>query len=262
MIKKEMLIYLFIISFFLSFNKYDTLLIGITNLLFSFISCIIGYLLILYIYSLISSYYGLIIDFGLVEAEKEIKKYDYFKKEVISYKKKLNISYILTLLLGFLSAGYFTPVVFSLNTIIIESKRIGKTKRPGVSFEEKTKIIFIGTLIVWIIFSIIKYFTNLSVILEGIINYLFKFLFYYTISSVLPISFALIPIISEKWGYTFKSISIGDNFIYTKNPFLIASSITLIFLPMFSIFLHPILVIILSLIIYSVIWLRKYAESI
>jgi len=262
MIKKEILIYLFIISFFLSFNKYDTLLMGITNLFFSFISSLIAYFLILYVYSLISSYYGIVVDFGLITAEKEIKKYDYSKKEVVSSKKRLNISYILTFLFGFLSAGYLTPIILSLNTIVIESKRIGKAKGLDVSFEEKTKIIFIGNLIIWVIFSIIRYFAGLSVVLEGIIDYLFKFLFYYTIFSILPIAFILIPIISEKMGYNFKSISVGDNFIYTKNPFLIASSITIIFLPIFSLFLHPFFVIILSLITYSVIWLREYAKSI
>jgi len=262
MIKKEILIYLFIISFFLSFNRYDTLLIGLVNLLFAFISTLIGYILVLYTYRLVSSYYGIIVDFGLIEAEKEIKKYDYSKKDVISHKKKMNISYILTLLFGFLSAGYFIPILLSLNTIVVESKRLGKAKSLDVSFEEKTKIIFIGTLVFWVIFSSIKYISSLSVLLEGITDYLFRFLFYYTISSVLPFTLILIPIINERMGYSFKSISIGDNFIYTKKPFLIASSITLIFLPIFSIIFDPILVIILSLVVYSVVWLRKYVETI
>jgi len=262
MIKREMLIYLFLISFFLSFNRYDTLVIGLVNLFFAFISTIIGYILVLYSYRLVASYYGLIVDFGLIEVEKEIKRYDYSKKDVVSHKKKMNISYILTLLLGLLSAGYFIPIVLSLNTIIIESKRLGKAKSLDVSFEEKAKIIFAGTLIFWVIFSSIKYLASLSVLLEGITDYLFRFLFYYTISAILPITLVLIPIIAEKMGYSFKSISIGDNFVYTKKPFLIASSITLIFLPIFSIIFDPILVIILSLITYSIVWLRKYVETI
>jgi len=262
MIKKELLIYLFIIAFFLSFNRYDTPIIGLVNLFFAFISTTIGYILVLYTYRLVSSYYGLIVDFSLIEAEKEIKKYDYSKKDIISHKRKINISYILTLLLGFLSAGYFIPIVLSLNTVVVESKRLGKAKSLDVSFEEKTKIIFIGTLTFWVIFSSIKYLASLSVLLEGVTDYLFRFLFYYTISSILPITLVLIPIVVEKMGYSFKSISIGDNFIYTKKPFLIASSITLIFLPIFSIIFDPILVIILSLVVYSIIWLRKYVETI
>ncbi|RIB35590.1 MAG: hypothetical protein BXU00_00595 [Candidatus Nanoclepta minutus] len=262
MINKKMLIYLFIIAFFLSFNKYDTLLIGIYNLLFSFLSSIISYLLILYVYRIVSFYYGILPDFSLIEIEKEIKKYDYFKKEIVTSKKTVNLSYLLTLLFGFLSSGYAIPILLSLNTIIIESRRIGKSKNIDVSFEEKTKIIFLGTLITWIIFSIIKYLSSLSLIIEGILEYMFKFLLYYTITSILPICFFLIPLISEKMKYSFKSISIGDNFIYTKNPFLIASSITLLFLPFLSIFLNPILVIILSLITYSIVWLRKYAETV
>ncbi len=230
-------------------------------MLFAFISSILSYLLILYVYNLISSYHGIVLDLDFVEAKKEIGEYSYRKKEVITRKKRINLSYILTILLGFLSAGYFVPIFFSLNPIIIESKRIGKSRWKEVSYEEKTKIIFIGSLIIWVIFSIIKYLGNIAVILEGIINYMFKFLMYYTISSVIPLCLVLIPIVSKKMGYIFDKISIGDNFIYSKKPFLMASTITILFLPFLALFLHPILLIILSLITYSIIWLRKTAEA-
>lgn len=262
MLSKKIILYLIILAFFLSFDKWDTLLIGLSNLFFAILYTIFTFVILKWVYYIVASYFGLVIDFDLIEIEKSIKYYDHFKKEVVEKKKRYNLSYILTIILGILSAGYLLPIILSPDFIIIESKRLGKSKNIEVTYSEKAKIVFLSTIFIWIIFSIIKYLTSLGPIFAGLTYYMYKFLFYYTISSIIPFCLILTPIISSKLKYKYLKISIGDNYFMTRKPFLIASTITLLFLAIFSLILHPILLFFAAIIIYSVIWLRKYVESI
>ncbi|MEM4511435.1 MAG: hypothetical protein QXD25_01330 [Nanopusillaceae archaeon] len=261
MLNKKIILYLIILAFFFSFDKWYTLEIGLFNFIFASIYAIIAFIILKATYNLIASYYGLIIDFDLLEIEKIIRRYDHIKKEIIEKKKKYNLSYILTFIIGFLSAGYIIPILFSLDFIVIESKRLGKSKSLEVTYSEKAKIIFLSTIFVWILFSILKYLSSFGAILFGFVHYMYKFVFYYTISSIIPFCLVLTQILS-KIGYKYLKISIGDTYLMTKKPFLIASTITLLFLSIFSLILHPVLLIFASIIIYSVVWLRKYAETV
>lgn len=261
MLYKKIILYLIILAFFLSFDKWYTIEIGLLNFIFASIYAIIAFIILKAAYNLIASYYGLVVDFDLLEIEKTIKKYDHIKKEVIEKKKKHNLSYFLTFIIGFLSAGYIIPILFSLDFIVIESKRLGKSKSLDITYSEKAKIVFLSTIFVWILFSILKYLSSFGAILFGFVHYMYKFLFYYTISSIIPFCLVLTKILS-KMGYRYLKISIGDIYLMTKKPFLIASTITLLFLSIFSLILHPLLLIFASIIIYSVVWLRKYVETI
>ncbi|MEM1687854.1 MAG: hypothetical protein QW483_00755 [Nanopusillaceae archaeon] len=262
MLDKKIILYLAIIAFFLSFDKWDSIFIGISNFIFSLVYTIVAFTILKLVYSLVSSYYGLFVDFKLLEIEKSIKTYNHIKKEIVEKKKRINLSYVLTLIFSFLSAGFLIPILFSLDFLVIESKRLGKSKNLEVTYSEKAKIIFLSTIFVWIIFSILKYLSFFGTIFVGFAYYTYKFLFYYTVSSIIPFCLILTPLISSKMGYKYLRISIGDIYLMTKKPFLVASTITLLFLSIFSLIIHPILLLLASIIIYGVFWLRKYAETI
>lgn len=262
MLNKNIFLYLIIIAFFLSFHKWDNLFTGISNFLFSIIYVVVSFLLIKIIFNTISSLYGITCEFDVIYIEKAKKYYDFSKKDTREVKKRYNFSYILTFLIGILSAGFLLPILLSLDFIVIESKRLGKSKYINVTYSEKAKIIFLSLITAWILFSIIKYLSSIGSIFYGFIYYLHKFLLYYTISSIIPFCFILSPIISSKMEYKYLKTSIGDIFLLTKKPFLIASTSVLLFLSVFSIVLDPILLILISFIIYLVVWLRKTAETI
>lgn len=251
-----MLIYLIIIGFFLSFLKWDIsdIWIGITNLISSIIFTIIFFYIVKYIFNLIGNYYGLLIDFDTVKLTKKIRKYVLLKKEFVERDRIIDFSYLFTIILGFITFGYIVPILFSINPIIIESKRIGKSKSLEAG-EEVKRIIFFGFLSLWVIFSIIKYFSQFSPILYGFTDYFFRFLLYLTYFSIIPWQLIFTPFIS-KYGYTYGNMDMGDRLFVSTDSFLLGVTISLLFIPIFSLFLDPITTLLLSLLIYGIIWLR------
>jgi hypothetical protein len=308
-IDRRIIYYLIIIGFFLSFNHWDNLFIGLSNLFFSIIYTIISYFIFLFIFNLVSSFYGLYIYLDNVIVELKIllykrESYAFFyylliilevilffifrhnlfvyvmisffvilffynyikqlkikssKKEQLNftYIKRHNLSYIITIIISIITLGLFVPIIFSMKPIVIEYKRIGRSKNIEVRNDELLRIFLISTIILWIIYSSIKYISYYSPLLYGFIYYFFNFLFFFTYSSIIPIGILLSPYLSIRKGYTYSNKFIGDILILSSTPFYIASVVTVALLPIFSIIFNPIEVIIFSLAVFSVIWIRK-----
>jgi hypothetical protein len=308
-IDRRIIYYLTIIGFFLSFNHWDNLFIGLSNLFFSVIYTIISYFIFLFIFNLVSSFYGLYIYLDNVIAELKIlfykrESYAFFyylliilevilffifrhnlfvyvmisffvilffynyikqlkikssKKEQLNftYIRRHNLSYIITIIISIITLGLFVPIIFSMKPIVIEYKRIGRSKNIEVRNDELLRIFLISTIILWIIYSSIKYISYYSALLYGFVYYFFNFLFFFTYSSIIPIGILLSPFLSIRMGYTYPNKFIGDILILSSTPFYIASVVTIALLPIFSIIFNPIEVIIFSLAVFSIIWIRK-----
>lgn len=252
--RKNILIYLILIGFLLSFNRWDSLEIGLYNLIFSIIFSIIFFFLIEYIFKIIGNYYGLDIELELLSISKKIRKYIFWKREFIEKTKKLSLSTIITSIVGFLSLGYIVPILFTIKPIIIESKRIGRSKNLEVG-EEIKRIIFFSFMFLWLIFSIIKYFSSFSIIIFGFIDYFYRFLMFFTYFSILPLQLLLLPIIN-KFGYEYDNMHIGDRLLASTTPFYVATVISILVLPILSLILDPISLIIIIAILYTITWLR------
>jgi len=181
------------------------------------------------------------------------------KKEQLNftYIKRHNLSYIITIIISIITLGLFVPIIFSMKPIVIEYKRIGRSKNIEVRNDELLRIFLISTIILWIIYSSIKYISYYSPLLYGFVYYFFNFLFFFTYSSIIPIGILLSPLLSIRKGYTYPNKFIGDILILSSTPFYIASVVTIALLPIFSIIFNPIEVIIFSLAVFSVIWIRK-----
>jgi len=308
-IDRRIIYYLIIVGFFLSFNHWDNLFIGLSNLFFSTIYTIISYFIFLFVFNLVSSFYGLYIYLDNVIAELKIlfyKKesytffyylliileiilffifrynlfvyvmisffiilffYNYIKQLKIksskseqlsfTYIKRHNLSYIITIIISILTLGLFIPVVFSMKPIIIEYKRLGRSKNIEVRNDELLRIFLFSTILLWIIYSSIKYISYYSTLLYGFVYYFFNFLFFFTYTSIIPIGILLSPYLSIRRGYVYSNKFIGDILILSNTPFYIASIVTIILLPIFSMIFTPLEVIIFSLAIFSIIWIRK-----
>ncbi|MGC9079422.1 MAG: hypothetical protein ACP5G1_01650 [Nanopusillaceae archaeon] len=311
-IDRNVVYYLIIVAFFLSFNSWYTIQLGIINLLFSIIFTFLSYLITLFIFNIVGSWYGLYINLPLVTAE--IKKLIYPRENplekifipiialiilfflfnndlfllVVSYllfllfyriylerskkekkdtinitiAKRINLSYILTIFISLISFGYFVPIIFSLKPVIIEYKRIGRSRNLEVSNSELIRIVFISLLLLWIFYSYLKYFSTINPLLFGFTKYFFYYLFFFTYMSIIPLGMILSPYISIRRGYSYSNKFIGDILIISKLQFYIPMLITLSLLPIFSIIFNPIQVIIITFLIFSVIWLRKTFDAI
>jgi len=311
-IDRRIIYYLIIVGFFLSFNHWDNLFIGLSNLFFSTIYTIISYFIFLFVFNLVSSFYGLYIYLDNVIAELKIsfyKKesytffyylliileiflffifrynlflyvmisifvilffYNYIKQLKIksskseqlnfTYIKRHNLSYTITIIISILTLGLFIPVVFSMKPIITEYKRLGRSKNIEVRNDELLRIFLFSTIILWIIYSSIKYISYYSTLLYGFVYYFFNFLFFFTYTSIIPIGILLSPYLSIRRGYIYSNKFIGDILILSNTPFYIASIVTIALLPIFSIIFTPLEVIIFSLVIFSIIWIRKQFE--
>jgi hypothetical protein len=311
-IDRRIIYYLIIVGFFLSFNHWDNLFIGLSNLFFSTIYTIISYFIFLFVFNLVSSFYGLYIYLDNVIAELKIsfyKKesytffyylliileiflffifrynlflyvmisifvilffYNYIKQLKIksskseqlnfTYIKRHNLSYIITIIISILTLGLFIPVVFSMKPIITEYKRLGRSKNIEVRNDELLRIFLFSTIILWTIYSSIKYISYYSTLLYGFVYYFFNFLFFFTYTSIIPIGILLSPYLSIRRGYIYSNKFIGDILILSNTPFYIASIVTIALLPIFSIIFTPLEVIIFSLVIFSIIWIRKQFE--
>jgi hypothetical protein len=156
-----------------------------------------------------------------------------------------------------LTLGLFVPVVLSMKPIIIEHKRLGKSKNIEVRNDELLRIFLLSTILLWIIYSSIKYISYYSTLLYGFVYYFFNFLFFFTYTSIIPIGILLSPYLSIRRGYVYSNKFIGDILILSNTPFYIASIVTIALLPIFSIIFTPLEVIIFSLAIFSIIWIRK-----
>ena len=308
-IDRRIVYYLIIIGFFLSFNHWDNLFIGLANLFFSIIYTIISYFIFLFIFNLVSSFYGLYIYLDNVIAELKIlfyKResysffyylliilevilffifrynlfvyviisifvilffYNYIKQLKIKSSKKTelnfahirryNLSYIITIIISIITLGLFVPVIFSMKPIVIEYKRLGRNKNIEVRNDELLRIFLFSTIILWIIYSSIKYISYYSTLLYGFVYYFFNFLFFFTYSSIIPVGILLSPYLSIRRGYVYSNKFIGDILILSNTPFYIASIVTIALLPIFSIIFTPIEVIIFSLAVFSIIWIRR-----
>jgi len=308
-IDRKIVYYLIIIGFFLSFNHWDNLFVGLANLFFSIIYTIISYFIFLFIFNLVSSFYGLYIYLDNVIAELKIlfyKResyaffyylliiletilffifrnnlfvyvmvsffvilffYNYIKQLKIkssksqqlnfTYIRRHNLSYIITIIISIITLGLFVPIIFSMKPIVIEYKRLGRSKNVEVRNDELLRIFLISTIILWIIYSSIKYISYYSTLLYGFVYYFFNFLFFFTYSSIIPIGILLSPFLSIRRGYVYSNKFIGDTLILSNTPFYLASIVTIALLPIFSIIFSPIEVIIFSLAIFSIIWIRK-----
>ena len=308
-IDRRIVYYLIIIGFFLSFNHWDNLFIGLANLFFSIIYTIISYFIFLFIFNLVSSFYGLYIYLDNVIAELKIlfyKRepylffyylliilevilffifrynlfvyviisifvilffYNYIKQLKIKISKKTelnfayirrhNLSYIITIIISIITLGLFVPVIFSMKPIVIEYKRLGRNKNIEVRNDELFRIFLFSTIILWIIYSSIKYISYYSTLLYGFVYYFFNFLFFFTYSSIIPVGILLSPYLSIRKGYVYSNKFIGDILILSNTPFYIASIVTIALLPIFSIIFSPIEVIIFSLAVFSIIWIRR-----
>ncbi|MFP3131783.1 MAG: hypothetical protein RXQ77_00345 [Candidatus Nanopusillus sp.] len=308
-IDRRIVYYLIIIGFFLSFNHWDNLFIGLANLFFSIIYTIISYFIFLFIFNLVSSFYGLYIYLDNVIAELKILfykresypffyylliilevilffifRYNLFVYVIISifvilffynyikqlkiksskktelnfaYIKRYNLSYIITIIISIITLGLFVPVIFSMKPIVIEYKRLGRNKNIEVRNDELLRIFLFSTIILWIIYSSIKYISYYSTLLYGFVYYFFNFLFFFTYSSIIPVGILLSPYLSIRRGYVYSNKFIGDILILSNTPFYIASIVTIALLPIFSIIFSPIEVIIFSLAVFSIIWIRR-----
>jgi len=308
-IDRRIVYYLIIIGFFLSFNHWDNLFIGLANLFFSIIYTIISYFVFLFIFNLVSSFYGLYIYLDNVIAELKILfykiesysffyylliilevilffifRYNLFVYIIISifvilffynyikqlkiksskktelnfaYIKRHNLSYIITIIISIITLGLFVPVIFSMKPIVIEYKRLGRNRNIEVRNDELLRIFLFSTIILWIIYSSIKYISYYSTLLYGFVYYFFNFLFFFTYSSIIPVGILLSPYLSIRRGYLYSNKFIGDILILSNTPFYIASIVTIALLPIFSIIFSPIEVIIFSLAVFSIIWIRR-----
>jgi len=308
-IDRRIIYYLIIVGFFLSFNHWDNLFIGLANLFFSVIYTIISYFILLFIFNLVSSFYGLYIYLDNVIAELKIlfyKResyaffyylliileiilffifrynlfvyvmvsffvilffYNYIKQLKIkssktqqinfTYISRHNLSYIITIIVSIITLGLFVPIIFSMKPIVIEYKRLGRSKNIEVRNDELLRIFLFSTIMLWIIYSSIKYISYYSTLLYGFVYYFFNFLFFFTYSSIIPIGILLSPYLSIRKGYVYSNKFIGDILILSSTPFYIASVVTVALLPIFSILFNPIEVIIFSLAVFSVIWIRR-----
>ena len=311
-IDRRIIYYLIIVGFFLSFNHWDNLFIGLSNLFFSTIYTIISYFIFLFVFNLVSSFYGLYIYLDNVIAELKISfykkesytffyylliileiflffifRYNLFLYVIISifvilffynyikqlkirsskseqlnftYIKRHNLSYTITIIISILTLGLFIPVVFSMKPIITEYKRLGRSKNIEVRNDELLRIFLFSTIILWIIYSSIKYISYYSTLLYGFVYYFFNFLFFFTYTSIIPIGILLSPYLSIRRGYIYSNKFIGDILILSNTPFYIASIVTIALLPIFSMIFTPLEVIIFSLVIFSIIWIRKQFE--
>ncbi|MGC9132947.1 MAG: hypothetical protein ACP5GJ_00895 [Nanopusillaceae archaeon] len=307
-IDRRIIYYLIIIGFFLSFNHWDNLFIGISNFLFASIFSIISYFIILLVFNFVSSFYGIYISLDFVVAELKLlyyklstKQYYYYlifiliflffifrnnlflflilsiiiisifyliienikkrqkeSKQIGSaFIKRINMSYWISIMISLITFGFFVPIVFSIKPILIEYKRIGKGKNIEISNNELLRIFLISMLILWIIYSSIKYLSSFTPILYGFVEYFFNFLFFFTYTSIIPIGILLSPYISISKGYYYTNKFIGDLLILSSTPFYISTIITVAILPILSIIFNPIEVIIFSILIFAIVWVRK-----
>ncbi|BFI73437.1 hypothetical protein YN1_4240 [Nanoarchaeota archaeon] len=307
-INRNIIYYLIIIGFFLSFNHWDNLFIGITNLFFAVIFSIIYYLIILIVFNFVSSFYGLYISLDFVIAELKIlyykfskKPYYYFlifiliflffifrhnlfvfiilsfiiifffylfitnldkkekEKQQIGYTfiRRINMSYWISIIISIITFGFYVPIIFSMKPIVIEYKRLGKSKNLEVSNNEIIRIFLISMLILWIIFSSIKYLSSITSILYGFTTYFYYFLTFFTYTSIIPIGILLSPYISVSKGYYYTNKFIGDLLILSSTPFYISTIVVVSLLPIFSIIFNPFEVVIFSILIFTIIWVRK-----
>lgn len=185
-----------------------------------------------------------------------------FKRTIVKNEQKIGISFIITGFIGILTLGRFVPMIFGLKPIVIESKRIGKSKNLEVSIGELNKIIFLSIIFLWIIASTLKYFSPYSAILDGFLMYFSRFLIFFTYSSIIPWNYLLAGILGLKLGYNFNNRSIGDNLFTSLTRFYFASSITVSIVPILFLILDPISSLIISIAIFSAIWIRFYSKSI
>ncbi len=294
-IERTTIIYLILIGTFLSANKWFNLYMGIINTIFSIIYSIISFFIILVIFNLVASFYGLYINFNTINIERKysysiynqpfsaliykifnkktnlespsISKFnmgiiEYIYKSINLYvevQKKINLSYLLTIILFILTIGFITPIIFSMNYIVIQSRRLGKSRSLEVQFSELIRIFFFSMIILWTLFSMLKYYSVISPIIYGFIEYFFYFLTYFTYFSIIPIGILLSPILTPK-GYSYKSKPIGDILLMSTKPFYVSLIIVVVLLPILSFFFPPILNIIFIMIIFPIIWLRLMFE--
>jgi len=212
-----------------------------------------------FLFNIVAGYYGLQLELDNVLIKKTVTKYYHLKREVISKTSVVPLNYILTILFGLITNGLLYPINVSLRFIVIESKRIGKSKSLDPSFGEKIRIIFFSIFGMWLIYTVLKYVSWLNPVISAYAFYTYKFLLIFTISSIIPFGMILAPLVVKKFGYEFTTNFIGDLLIFSNRPTYAALVFTLIFLPIFSIFLDPVLFSVFVTIIYSVVWLRtKY----
>ncbi|BBL45268.1 hypothetical protein MJ1_0093 [Nanobdella aerobiophila] len=313
-INKNVFYYLVIVAFFLSFNKWDTVLIGITNLVFSIFYIILSYFIILIIFNLVASWYGLYISLDLVIAELKMlfstrsMKFRQIYMFIIIYAliiiflsfifrnnlfllliflifitffyyislknflnkdkglnitiiRRLNLSYIISIVISIISLGFLVPIIFSMKPIVIEYKRIGRNKNLEVSNNELIRIFLISMTIIWLIFSIIKYLASISPIIYGFTTYFFYFLLFFTYLSIIPLGIILSPFISVRSGYSYSNKFIGDILILSQTPFYLSSISILALLPIFSLIFNPIEIMVFISAIFFIIWIRKNFDS-
>ena len=233
------------------------------NFVFASLFVFINFLLMQFLFNFIAEYYGLQVKIEDIIVKKTIRQYSHFKKEVIERVKTLPLNYILTILFGILTNGLLFPITVSLKFMAIESKRIGKAKSLDPSFWEKIKIIFFGLFGLWLIYTILKQPAAQISIISAYVYYTYKFLLIFTISSIIPFGMLLAPIIVKKFGYEFITNFIGDILIFSNKSVYASTIITIVFLPIFSLFLDPILFTVFILIVYAIVWLRiKYLAEV
>ena len=206
--------------------------------------------------------YGIDVEIDRFLIKKEIRKYSHIKKDFVEKIRVLPLDYILTTIFGIVTSGLVFPILLSLKFNIIETKRYGKSKGFEVTYSEKIKIIFYSIMLLWMFFATIKGL-NINPILEAYIIYTYRFLTMLTWSIITPFNLLLSYIVVKKYGYSFMQVSPGDTIIFSKTSYYKALVIAIMFLPIFGLLLDPIGLLLLTIIIMSIVWLReKFKETV
>jgi len=253
---KKWLVYSAIIGFFLSFNSWSTIYTGVISFIFAFIFTLFNLWLFQLFLRIFGEYYGLYLELDRFTIKKEVKKFSHKIKEIIVSEKSIPIDYLITLFFGIATSGFVFPVLLSIKSSVIESKRIGKTKNYDLTFKERNSVIIYSIISMWILFSIIKNLLFLSPIIQAYVSFTFHFLTMFTWSCITPFNLFLSYIV-DKMGYEFTNISIGDILLISATPYYKAVIFSLMVLPILGILLDPFSLLIIEAIIFSIVWSRE-----
>ena len=259
---KKWIIYSAIIGFFLSYNNWSTLYTGVISFLFAFIFTLFNFWLFQALLKFFGEYYGLNVELDRFTVKKEKKLFSHKIREIIVSERAMPLDYILTLLFGFATSGVVFPIPLSLKASVVESKRIGKTENYEVRFEERNKIVIFSIVSLWVLFSIVRNLSHVNPVVQAYVSFTFHFLAMLTWSCLTPFNLLLSYVLTEKLGWEFTGVSVGDTLLISKTAYYKAVLCSLVILPILGALLDPFSLLIVVLAIFSLVWGReKFKET-
>ncbi len=247
-------------GFFMSYSKWDTLSMGLYNWLFATISAIIVIYGFYLISKKIADSFGISIEAVSYDISKSHKKWDYKREKWVVKERKVPLGFIIMIIFGIVTSGYIFPITsFSFNFSQIETKRVGRGEE--ITFSERIKIVSYSIIVLWIIFSTIKYFFGMNPAISAIIAYMYHALALLTFTVVIPWDFLLSYVVLEKLSADYTTMSFGDLMLFSETPYYKGLIIALILLPILSLVLDPISMLIISYIIGFYVWIREKYQS-